>query len=154
IAARAGTTNQVLALLEPKSAYALDEGRSGRFTPDADEDDLVRAFVKARADRERATRGAVLSNKKRIDDFVDSLDRGDRLKAFAKGFGTRGIAAAFAQQADLAVTALEGGLCRAVHTEYAGWDTHTDNSMQTGLHDGLFGALKTLADALTKKKLF
>jgi uncharacterized protein (DUF1501 family) len=149
IAARVGSTNQILALLDPTAAYAVN-GAAG-FALDGAEDTAIARFVDARVARERATRGARGYNRARIDDFVNSLDRGTKLKGYASGFGQRGLAATLTDQATLAANALESGLCRAVHIEYSGWDTHSNNGTQAELHDTLFAGLSALAADLSQR---
>jgi uncharacterized protein (DUF1501 family) len=151
IATRVGSSNQILALLSPSAGYRTVSGAAPQAL-DADESDLVRAYVKARGERALATRGQRGSNRAQIQDFLSSLDRGDRLKGFASGFGKRGLALSVADQAMLAGKALESGLCRAVHLEDAGWDTHDDNSLQGQRHDALFGTLTLLADDLAARR--
>ncbi len=82
IAARAGTANQLGTLLSPERAYAPADNYLD-FTPrlplDGTEEDLIRAHVSGRAQRELDARGLLGENQRRLEDFMVSLDRGDTL---------------------------------------------------------------------------
>ena len=56
----------------------------------------------------------------------------------------------FAARTQTAVSALAAGLCRCatVSTDFV-WDTHDDNTVQSGLFDGLFGDLDALLGSLS-----
>jgi hypothetical protein len=152
-AGRVGSRNQIVALLDPTQAYDAPAAvTTPRFTPDADDETAMRAFVHARAERERAVRGARGYNKRRIDDFQSSLARGDLLRENAAGFGDRGRNLNLATQMTLAADVLEQGISRAtmLDTRLA-WDTHNDNARQGEFHETIFGALKGLVDDLAAR---
>jgi Protein of unknown function (DUF1501) len=145
ISARAGTTNQIVDLISNNGFYEKP------FVPDSVEAGYMRTFVEARANRELSTRGLRGYNNARMQDFVDSLTRGDKLKNYASGFGQRSFTVGMANQVPLAVNALQTGLCRAIHLEdNSGWDTHTMNTNQAARHNAFYTALKQLADLLAK----
>jgi hypothetical protein len=154
IAARTGTLTQVKGLMDPALALPRADSSYPRFMPDATESSLITDFVKARAERERATRGAAGYNARRIDDFVRSIDRGESLKGFAGAFGADfSFTLDLRVQIDIALRAIQEGLSQSVHLEatFAPWDTHTGNDLQAVLFEDLMDALKLLADELTTR---
>lgn len=154
IAARTGTLTQVKGLMDPTLALPRADPSVPRFSPDANEASLIAQFVKARAERERATRGANGYNARRIDDFVKSLDRGESLKGFADAFGSDfSFTLDLRVQIDIALRAIQEGLSQSVHLEatFAPWDTHAGNDLQAVLFEDLMDALKTLGDELTSR---
>lgn len=150
---RVGITNQLKALLSPAEAYPPPAGSpNNRFTPEASDQDLIRAYVQARAERARATRGQLGDNRARIDDFVAAMDRGDALKPHVDALGPRGVTLELGQQTMFAVDALSNGISHSVMVEDPrSWDTHTNNAQQNQLHDGLYGALILLLDELDSR---
>jgi len=141
---RVGPTNQLVGLLDPTQAYPVD-GLTSTFAPTATDEDAIRAYQLARADRERAVRGATGYNQRRIDDFVASLDRGDRLRELSSNLGNRGAQLDLAGQRSLALDALGNGISRSVMiSSQVFWDTHEINSQQATSHETLFGALTSL----------
>ena len=156
ITGRAGTTNQLTALVDPEAAYFAPGGLRpdpGLVTSDG-EKSLVNAFLTASAERLRATRGARGYNQKRIDDFVQSLSRADRLGEFVRSgasLGERAYTVDLEVQIPLAMRAFSEGLSRTalIQSGYT-WDTHQDNRPQAMYHEGLFGSLDRLCDALVE----
>jgi uncharacterized protein DUF1501 len=154
---RAGTTNQLAGLLRPGAAQ-LSYGAMPppALVPSAAEDDLVKGYLAASAERFRAARGAGAFNGARVDDYLSASERGDLLRSFAgqgAGFGDVGYTPDLNVQVDLAVTALAKGLSRAIMMETFNWDTHTGNERQAVLHNDLFGALSNLAGKLSAANL-
>lgn len=149
-AGRVGSTNQIIALLDPAQAYQTN-GKAPLATTAA-EDALLQRYAKAGADRIRAVRGAAGYNKKRVDDFVDAIGRGKRLQAVRAGFGTRGRTLTLASQVDLALDALAGDVSQTVmlSTRLA-WDTHTDITDQAAFHETTFAGLTQLLDGLSAR---
>jgi hypothetical protein len=152
ITGRAGTTNQIAALLAPEAAYFDPGGTapSPGLEPSAGEEAAVRRYLEASAERVRATRGQLGANQRQLDAFLKSLERGRLLREFARdqpGLKVREYTPDLGVQIDVAVTALEGGLSHSVMLENSGWDTHDDNSEQVQKHDALYAAL---GDLLTK----
>jgi hypothetical protein len=154
-AGRVGLTNQITALLDPAQAYPAPAGApypQPAFIPSADDEAAIRAYVTATAERERAVRGALGYNRARVDDFLDSLERSDRLRPFADGFGGRGRNLLLADQADLAAQVVEQGISRAVMLDSRlQWDTHNRNEDQAGHHEALFAALSLLVADLAAR---
>lgn len=152
IAARAGTANQLGTLLAAERAYPV--GSPADFTPrlplDATEEDLIRGHVLARAQRRLDARGQLGHNHRRLQDFVDSLDRGDTLAATAD-FGDFGYTGDLAFQAQLAADALEQGLSHAVQVEMGSFDTHDRNLDQIALAEAFFTGLRQLVDELVAR---
>ncbi len=154
IAARTGTLTQVKGLMDPSLAFPPPEGSVARFAPSPTEASLIADYVKARAERERKTRGQLGYNARRIDDFVRSLDRGDALKGFSDAFGDDfSFTLDIRVQIDIALRALQEGLSHTVHLEqsFAPWDTHAGNDLQATLFEDLMDALKTLGDELSSR---
>ena len=148
---RVGTSNQLVGLLDPRKAYPVD-GRSVPFVPGQSDEDAIRAYTVARTDRERAVRGAAGYNKRRVDDFVTSLARGDRLRDLGGGLGQRGQLLDLNGQRDLAIEAVATGISRTVMlSSQRDWDTHERNVDQGAAHDALFQGLTALVDALQAK---
>lgn len=137
--ARLGATNQIVELLGDPAADPLA----------STEDALLHRYAQASADRARASRGATGYNRRRVDDFAAALTRGDRLRQLRGQLGARGETQSFPAQLDLAVTALRDDLSHAVMTTTrVGWDTHSDNQLQTDNHEATFGPLAALVDQL------
>ncbi len=151
-AGRVGSRNQLVALLDSDQRYPAAGGASSGFAPNAADEAAIRQWVQARAERERAVRGAAGYNRRRLDDFSSSLERGDRLRERAASFGNRGRNLDLASQMSLAADVLEEGVSRcATLDSRIGWDTHNDNTRQAGFHDTVFGALKGLIDDLASR---
>jgi hypothetical protein len=148
---RVGPTNQIVGLLDPAEAYPIDRVR-GQFVPTSADEAAIRAYTTARANRERAVRGATGYNKRRIDDFVASLDRGDRLRTLGGTFGRRGSQLTLAAQHGLALDAIETGISRSVTiSSRLPWDTHDFNSTQRTSHEALFASLTAMLDDLSTR---
>lgn len=147
---RLGVTNQIIALLDPNQQYVT--GGETPLVVSAGEDELLRKYAAASADRVRATRGANGYNARRVADFVEAIDRGQRLQGVRAGFGKRGKTLAIDNQVALALDALEQQISHAVmlNTRLS-WDTHDTNSDQAGFHDSTFAALTTLVDELARR---
>lgn len=150
-AGRVGATNQILALLDPAQAY--ETGGKKPYATSAAEDAVLAKYAGATRDRVAATRGSQGYNKRRVDDFVSSIERSKKLVAAKGGFGTRGRTLAIANQVDLALDALEQDVSQTVMLNTRlGWDTHDTNTDQGELYETTFGALTTLLDAMTVRK--
>ena len=154
-AGRIGNTNQIKALLDPADAYVSPPGSPYAhepYVPTGDEEALIRQFVQARTERERATRGQRGSNRARIDDFTASLERGDRLREFSDELGPRGVTLQFANQLALATDAIARDISHAVMVDTRlPWDTHANNVRQGMLHDQLFAGLDVLVGDLATR---
>lgn len=150
-AGRVGATNQILALLDPAQAY--DTNGKKPYATSAAEDAILAKYATATRNRVQATRGSQGYNKRRVDDFVASIERGKKLVAAKAGFGTRGRTLAIASQVDLALDALEQDVSQTVMLNTRlGWDTHDNNTDQAALYETTFGALTTLLDQMAIRK--
>ena len=148
---RVGSSNQLVGLLDPRAAYPVD-GRTAAFSPNQPDEDAIRAYTLARTQRERAVRGATGYNKRRIDDFVTSLERGDRLRDLRAGLGDRGTQLDLVAQRSLALDAISTGVSRTIMlSSQRYWDTHEKNSDQSSAHEFLFGNLTALVDDLAAR---
>ena len=149
---RVGSRNQLVGVLDQGQAYRLpaDVAPAGsHFVPGPGDETAMRAFLTARAERERATRGARGYNKRRLDDFQGSLVRGDLLQASADGFGARGRNLNLATQVTLAADVIEQGISRAVQIDTRlGFDTHNNKEQQNDFHNTVFGVLGDLCTDL------
>jgi len=152
ISARSGTANQLGTLLQAERAYPV--GTPADFTPrlplDGTEEDLVRAHVLARAQQRLDARGQLGRNQQRLQDFIDSLDRGDTLAATAD-FGDFGYTGDLVFQAQLAADALEQELSYAVQIELGSFDTHDNNLDQIARNEQFFTGLKALLDEMVAR---
>lgn len=146
LSARTGSVNQLVTLLDPSFSLPPIGGPLIPHVPTDVEEDLVRAHVLARVERELAASG----DNPRIQDFKSALGRGDLLREVGE-IGEVEFARTFDAQIDLAVEALGRGLCHSVQIETGSWDTHTQNSQQGPLHDDFFAALTKLVDALATR---
>jgi uncharacterized protein (DUF1501 family) len=149
-AGRVGSTNQIIALLDPAQAYQT-AGKAPLATTNP-EDALLQRYANATADRVKATRGALGYNRKRVDDFVESIRRGKALQGVRAGFGTRGRILTLANQVELALDALQGDISQSVMLNTRlGWDTHDANTDQAGFHETAFAGLTQLLDGLAAR---
>ncbi|HEY5945405.1 MAG TPA: DUF1501 domain-containing protein [Kofleriaceae bacterium] len=149
-AGRVGSTNQIIALLDPAQAYQTN-GRAPLATTNA-EDAILQRYATATADRMKATRGALGYNRKRVDDFVEAIKRGKALQGVRAGFGTRGRVLTLANQVELALDALQTDISQSVMLNTRlGWDTHDTNTDQAGFHETTFGGLTALIDGLASR---
>ena len=87
-AGRVGSSNQIVALLDPAQGYRTN-GRPV-LDPTSAEEAALAAYAAAGVERTRASRGSLGYNAKRVDDFASSIERSAKLKAVRDKFGTRG----------------------------------------------------------------
>jgi hypothetical protein len=150
---RLGTTNQLSALIDPEQAYPIPAG-AGYSPVAANEAEaaLIRRRVVASAERERAIRGARGYNRARINDFLHSLERGDRLIEKKDVMQASQRRLTFQNQLDVTVDVLEQGLSRAVMIDGRhAWDTHANLNSQNQFYDELFASLAQLAQTLSAR---
>ncbi|MFN0250635.1 MAG: DUF1501 domain-containing protein [Kofleriaceae bacterium] len=146
-AGRVGTSNQIIALLDPAQAYQT--GGRPILAPTAAEEAALAAYTAAGVERARATRGATGYNKKRIDDFASSIERGKALRPLRSSLGTRGRTLALTDQIDLALEALNGGVSQAAMlSTRVSWDDHDDITDQIPSAEMTYAALTHLMDQL------
>ncbi len=152
---RVGATNQIAVLLDPEQAYPRFEESPyfhRGYAATAQDEDLIRKLVQARAERERASRGQLGHNRARVDDFIESLAKGDLLRANAAGFGRSGDALDLQAQITLGLDALEQDLAWSINIAAdLGWDTHDDNALQGQRTNALYDGLADLADQLAAR---
>jgi hypothetical protein len=146
LAARTGSVNQIVTLLDPVVSLPPIGGPLLPHVPSDAEEALIRGHVLARAERELTAAGG----NARIDDFIASLHRGDLLRELGV-VSKLELTRSFAAQIGLAVEALGRGLCHSVQIETGDWDTHTDNADQGPLHDQFFAGLMQLVAALAAR---
>jgi uncharacterized protein (DUF1501 family) len=151
IAVRTGAVSQIQGLIDPARAFPPADSGHQRFAPSPAEAALIEAHVRAGAERVRATRGQTGYNTRRVDDFLASLDRGERFKRFEAAFPAElSFALDLSVQTGIAVRALREGLSHSVQCEatFFGFDTHQGNEAQGPLGEALFEALSGLVDEL------
>lgn len=151
-AGRVGASNQIVALADERQRYQVIGETGSPFSPSAADGQRIRAYLDARAGRERAVRGAAGYNRKRLDDFSAAMGKADRLVELRAGLGTRGKTLTLDAQAELAIEAISGGIARAVTLDSRiSWDTHDTNTDQAAAHDELYTGLTRLADTLAAR---
>ena len=106
---RVGSTNQIIALLDPTRP---PPGRRARSRPRQPRTHCCSA-TPGIGNRAKATRGALGYNRAGVDDFVEAIDRARRCRPVRAGFGARGRSCR-SSQVDLALDALEHGISHAV----------------------------------------
>jgi hypothetical protein len=148
LSARTGSANQIVTLLDPKVTFPAMGAPLLPLVPTDAEEALIRAHVELRAERELAA----AAGSRRVQDFLDSLPRGDMLRELAE-VGDLELTRTFDTQIKLAVDALSRGLCHSVQLESGDWDTHTGNDAQGPRHEALFKSLAALMQSLSAAKL-
>ena len=144
---RIGQSNQIVALLDPAQAYPT--GNRPAMTISDSEQAILTRHANATANRMRATRGSQGYNRKRVDDFVASIDRSKQLKSVAAGFGKRGGTLALKDQIAMALDAIERDITQAVMIDSRqDWDTHNKNADQAANYQETFEGLTKLLDGL------
>jgi uncharacterized protein (DUF1501 family) len=139
---RVGASNQIVELLGPGPDGELSDAEKA----------LVHEYAQASAARARAIRGAAGYNRRRIDDFMSAIDRGERLRGLRAGFGSSGDALAWDRQLQLALDALEQDVSQSVAVSpLLGWDTHGYNAQQGDFHNITFDGLARLVDELSTR---
>lgn len=133
---RVGETGQLRTLIDPASADYLS------FRPDAQDEADIETFHRAVALRQQATRGSVGYNRARIEDFLESLGRGDRLRDLGKNINFGGnvttIVEIFRYNLSMCVMMQGPG----------GYDTHGGNMAQGPMQDSVFEQMFALFQAL------
>jgi hypothetical protein len=158
IAGRTGSINQLRTLVVDGAAYPAPKGLAQpALKPSESDESLVKAYLTASAERDRALRGQRGSNAKQIDDFLKSIEREGLLRKFVNqngGFGDLAYTPNLETQADIAIRALERGLSHSVMMGGGfDWDTHTQNTRQSQLYDDMFKGLLKLGNSLKDANL-
>ena len=110
-------------------------------------DDLrVKDFLQGRAERLQATRGQVGYNQKRLNDFIESVERRYNLKDFQDSIPERDsgnvLAFPLMSQLQLAEASIKEGLSfAAVVKADSSFDTHSNNGSQGPIQKSLFSDL-------------
>jgi hypothetical protein len=133
---RVGETGQLRLLIDPAQADFLS------FRPDVQDEIDIEAFHLAVAQRQEATRGSVGYNRNRIEDFMKSQDRADRLRDLGKNinFGGTVTTAIEIFRYNLSMCVMMNGP--------GGYDTHGGNIQQGPMQDQVFGQILQLFQAL------
>ena len=146
IAAQVGFTKQIKALLDPADAYGI-----APFVPDAEDEQLISAYLQGRIDRDIA-RGIGEANELRLQQLLTARDSGERFKGYADKLGARGVSLASRAQSEIAVDALSQGVAFSVAVTDApqplGWDTHSNNALQGQYQSDLLSMVRDLIDGL------
>jgi hypothetical protein len=133
---RVGETGQLRTLIDPASADYLN------FIPNAADEADIETFHRAVALRQQATRGSVGYNRNRIQDFLDSLNRGDRLRDLGKQINFGGSV-----QTVVEIFRYELSMCVMMQGP-GGYDTHGGNMAQGPMQDQVFAQIMQLFQAL------
>jgi len=148
-AATLGWSNQLQSLVNPAMAWPTTHSA---FRASHEQDAAVAAYLADRADHLAASRGTTGSNGVRLDDYAESLQRADQIRAFVPGSFLEDWA--LFSDYDLAghaAAALAEGFSQAVFVSDGGyWDTHSGNGMQASLFEDLSGGLGRLMDELDR----
>ncbi|MCB9685419.1 MAG: DUF1501 domain-containing protein [Alphaproteobacteria bacterium] len=152
---RLGASSQLAGLLDPSALGAPVNAPSDYpfFEPHPDDDALLEAWVRRRADGLRGRFGDGAANDRALDDLIASLDRGDAFRERAEpvlGALAVGRTSSLAEQADIAVELLSRGVCHAVTLDTRErWDTHDANVGQHGMFQRTFAGLDRLMSGLS-----
>ncbi len=152
LAAKAGSTNQLGQLIDPAGAWPVGDplDPQAALALEPEERALVRGYVLGSAEQRLAARGQLGRNRARLQDFIESIDRGQALRELGS-FGEVDYVRELPSQVDLALLGLEQELCFVAQLEAGDFDTHEDNSMQVEQHQELFTGLTYLMDQLTSR---
>jgi len=152
---KAGNRNQIKALLDRTIPLPVSVGNPivyPQFVPSEGDATAIGSFLRNRAARFGSSRAALGRNATMLADYLESLDRADRLLVEGQDFASQltfGFQGAFTNQVDLATSLLDIPLCHSVviDTQLA-WDTHQDNDDQNGHFETMFQGLSQLMDGL------
>lgn len=133
---RVGETGQLRTLIDPAGADYL------AFRPDVQDEVDIETFHRAVALRQQTTRGSVGYNRNRIQDFLESLDRGDRLRDLGKNINFGGSV-----QTVVEIFRYNLSMCVMMQGP-GGYDTHGGNIQQGPMQDSVFQQLMALFQAL------
>ena len=134
---RVGETGQLRTLIDPASADYLS------FRPTSQDEADIETFHRAVALRQQTTRGSVGYNRERIQDFIDSLDRADRLRDLGQNINFGGTV-----QTAVEIFRYNLSMCVMMNGP-GGYDTHGGNMQQGPMQDTVFLMIRQLCDALT-----
>jgi hypothetical protein len=160
--ARLGTANQVVTLLDEDLAWNIDnispaEAKS-YFAPSPEKETLIESVTQSRSNRFKAYRGNYGANKRKIDNFRDSLGKLQEVRAAHAAdpnlLGEPSLNKGLTDNVTLALNLLQGGLSHSISMkDDLGWDSHTGNAgTQSGNHGTLFNALEFLMDELATRE--
>lgn len=162
LSGRLGMSSQLLRVMDPAQAYEVEgfvpalANPANRRPSGADEGAVIE-YLRARAERLRVDGGRAQHgyNKKRVQDYLRSLDTRGELASYADEFsgGNEGgptLNIAFARQAALAVVMLKEQVSWTVSVDAdLNWDTHDANhGRQARSHQELFIGLNALVQGL------
>lgn len=148
---RVGEINQLSGLLPDRDLFenVPEFSHAGSSATPGDED-RIRAYLERRLERQRAQRGALGANRRRIDDFAASVRKSDAVRSRADQFGTVGFSFEIQQQVDFAIRAFREDLSwTATIDSGLDWDTHAFNSFQSDNYETLFAGLRYLGEQLS-----
>lgn len=153
---RAGTAGQLVTLLHPDASYGRQLGGTRRFDGDASEEDLIRRFVQARAQRDKALRSGDGRNARKFNDLIRSIERRDQVKRLLNGGAELTTQLEFTAQAQMAARVFKQDISRAALIQHdAEWDTHADNhNRQMANLEALFSGLHFLVTHFMEQGLW
>ncbi len=143
---RIGANGQLRTVLGTDAAYG-----PLAFAPDPAQSAAVSDYRTARLDRLRSARGGTLSAAK-LDSLADAMARRPGLDAMATSLDLAALAGpsdGFDFQVALTTDLFRRDLCRVVTlASPEGWDTHTNNTVQSDNLEVLFAGLLAFTDTL------
>ncbi len=152
---RTGARNQIKALLNRSAQLPTSPGSTisyPQFVPEPDDAAAIEDFLRARSSRFTAARGAHGRNASILADYIESMDRAERLLSDGQDFASQlsfGVQATFANQVSLAVDLLDIPLAHSVVIDTGlDWDTHDGNDDQNNSYESMFSGLSQLMDLL------
>jgi len=155
---RTGTRNQIKALLDRRLPLPVAPGSSisyPQFVPEEQDAAAISSFLRSRAARFSNSRAPFGHNATMLADYLESLDRADRLVAEGQDFASQltfGFQGSFSNQVQLAVDLLDIPLCQSVVVDTSlDWDTHDNNDDQSGHFETMFQGLTLLMYELTAR---
>jgi hypothetical protein len=167
---RVGDQNQIVALIDDALELDQEFNEPPSFTGalsyplstlSPTDQNLIQDFVAHRAERLRSRFGGDRGhNDERLDDLLQSLDRGrafrDQADDILGGDSALqlGRKSNFFSQIDIAVELIEKGLCHSVTIDSrSDWDSHESNINQHAYFNSLFAGLQHLMEVLSDKGL-
>jgi hypothetical protein len=153
---RAGTAGQLVTLLHPEASYGRQLGGALRFDGDAAEEDLIRRFIQARAQRDKALRAGDGRNARKFNDMINAVERRDQVKRLLNGGAELTTQLEFTSQIQMAARVFKQEISRAALIQHdQDWDTHADNhNRQLANLESLFSGLHFTVTHLMEQGLW
>jgi len=156
-----GQRNQLKLLLDRELQYAGPKGAEWtypQYVPHPDDSEGVQAWLEDQRSA-FATLPAATSarSRRRLTDYAESVSRAALVTEQGDAFADvmeYGLSSSLADQFDVAVDMILGGLCHSVSVDSGmSWDTHLNNDQQHGNYEELFVGLQSLMERLDAEGL-